>query len=165
MGSELLPAEILKHAGLVMAHAAAIVSRLKPGELICPFAVLTKGENRQSIAFEAATQDEAVSQGWDSLKKYKGCFDLWAFAREGLAKGDHGKVDVLVVAAWTRGMSEPVVFTQDFVPPDAGEFALVGPVAIIGKNHGDDLERIKQLFNGGIAEHPEGDRGAAWHRD
>ena len=26
-----------KHAGLVMAHAAAIASVLEPGELICPF--------------------------------------------------------------------------------------------------------------------------------
>jgi hypothetical protein len=166
MGPEFLPDEILRHAGFVMAHAAAIASVLKPGELICPFAVITKGENnRQSIEFEAATQDEAVSQGWSSLEKYKEYFDLWAFAREGLAKGEHGKDDVLLVAAWSHGMAEPVVFTQCFIPASKGGFALCGPVAILGNNYDDDLERIKQMFSEGIAEHPKGNRWASWHRD
>ena len=77
-----IPDVVLRHAGLVMTHAAAIASVLEDGELICPFAVITKGENRQSIEFEASSQDEAVSQGWASLETYKEDFDLWAFARE-----------------------------------------------------------------------------------
>ncbi|HJU07705.1 MAG TPA: hypothetical protein VJ727_04410 [Rhodanobacteraceae bacterium] len=165
MGSEFLPDGIIRHAGLVMAHAATIASVLKPGELICPFALIAKGENRQSIEFEAPTQDEAVSQGWESLERYKEDFDLWAFAREGLAEGEHRKDDVLLAAAWSHGMAEPVVFTQCFIPANKGGFALVGPVAILGKNHEADLERIKQMFNEGIMEHPKGNRWASWHGD
>ena len=43
-------------------------------------------------------------------------------------RGTEGKDDVLVVAAWTHGMPEPVVFLQRFLPKAQGEFALVGPI-------------------------------------
>jgi len=95
------PDDVIRHAGLVIAHAANIASALSIGEF-CPFAVVTKGDSRESIEFEAPTQDEAISEGWASLEKYKEHFDLWAFAREGLVRGPDGKEDALVVAAWTR---------------------------------------------------------------
>lgn len=80
------PDNVICHAGLVMAQAANIASVLDVGELICPFAVVTKGDSRESINFEAATQDQAISEGWASLEKYKEYFDLWALAREGLVR-------------------------------------------------------------------------------
>jgi hypothetical protein len=89
-----------------MTQIVSIASVLKNGELVCPFAVITKGDDRQSIEFEAQSQDEAVSEGWASLEKYKDHLDLWAFAREGLINGPNGKEDVLLVAAWTHGMPE-----------------------------------------------------------
>ena len=49
-----IPDNVARHAGLVMAQAASIASVLEVGELICPFAVITKDENRQSIEFEAS---------------------------------------------------------------------------------------------------------------
>lgn len=110
------PDNVIRHAGLVMAHAANIASVLRAGELICPFAVVAKGDSRESIEFEAPTQDQAISEGWASLEKYKEYFDLWAFAREGLMRGPDGKEDILVIAAWTHGMPEPVVFCQRFLP-------------------------------------------------
>jgi hypothetical protein len=76
-----------RHAGLVMTQAASIASALKVGELICPFAVITKDEKRQSIEFEATTQDEAVSKGWDSFAALKHQVDIWSLAREGLQRG------------------------------------------------------------------------------
>jgi hypothetical protein len=110
-----------------MAQVASIASVLKVGELVCPFAVIARGDNRQSIAFEAPSQDEAVSEGWASLERYKDDVDLWAFAREGLINSPDGKEDVLVVAAWTHGMLEPVVFYRRFLPRTKGGFALAGP--------------------------------------
>jgi hypothetical protein len=154
---------VLRHAGLVMTQVASIASVLEDGELVCPFAVIAKGENRQSIEFEALSQDEAVSEGWASLEKYKDRLDLWAFAREGLIIGPHGKEDVLLVAAWTHGMLEPVVFLQRFLPRAKGGFALVG--AIVAQDQPEaELNRIADAFMEGVREHPKGHLWDSWHR-
>lgn len=65
------PDDVIRHAGLVMAQAMNIASVLNVDELICPFAVVTKGDSRESIEFESTTQDEAISEGWANLEKYK----------------------------------------------------------------------------------------------
>jgi hypothetical protein len=158
-----IPDNVARHAGLVMAQAASIASVLEAGELICPFAVITKDENRQSIEFEAATQDDAVSKGWDSFATLKDQVDIWSLAREGLQPGPDGKVDVLVVAAWTRGMMEPAVFTQRFSPTANGEFSLLGPIAIQDQPL-SELDRIAASFSEGIQAHPDGHLWATWHR-
>jgi hypothetical protein len=157
-----LPETVLRHAGLVMTQAASIASVLEEGELVCPFAVITKGENRQSIEFESETQDEAVLKGWQSLDELKEHFDLWAFAREGLTNGPQGKTDVLLVAAWTHGMSEPVVFLQGFLPRSKGGFGLVGPI-IAQDQPNEQLDRIADSFMQGVREHPKGHLWPDWH--
>jgi hypothetical protein len=161
MNADSLPDDVVTHAGLVLAHAAAIASVLEPGELICPFAVLTKGENRQSIEFEAETQDEAVALGWESLEKYKEHFDIWAFAREGLVRSANGKENVLVVASWTHGMSEPALFSQGFSPVAKGRFCLIGPL-IVQAQPAAELPRLCELLHAGIAKHPKGHLWPAW---
>jgi hypothetical protein len=157
------PENLIRHAGLVMTQAASITSVLEIGELICPFAVITKESSRQSIEFEAATQDDAVSEGWASLDKYKEDFDLWAFAREGLMRGAQGKDDVLVVAAWTHGMPEPVIFTQRFLPKAKGGFALVGPI-IAQECPSAELDRVAESFMNGVREHPKGHLWQSWRQ-
>jgi hypothetical protein len=157
-----IPDHVAHHAGLVMAQAASIASVLEVGELICPFAVITKNENRQSIEFEAATQDEAVSKGWDSFESLKDQVDIWSLAREGLQPGPDGKVDVLVVVAWTRGMIEPAVFIQRVSPRAKGEFSLLGPTAIQDQPS-SELDRIAACFSEGIQAHPKGHLWATWH--
>jgi hypothetical protein len=157
-----IPDHVARHAGLVMAQAASIASNLEVGELICPFAVITKGENRQSIVFEAATQDEAISKGWDSFQTLKDQVDIWSLAREGLQKGADGKVDVLVVVAWAHGMEDHAVFTQKFSPKSKGAFSLIGPVAIQDQPS-SELDRIAISFTEGIQAHPKGHFWASWH--
>ena len=149
-----------KHAGLVMAHAAAIASALEPGELICPFVVVTKGENRRSVEFESETQDQAVDRAWSSLAEYRGHIDLWAMAREGLIAGQTGKDDVLVVAVWAPEMSDAVVFTQRFRPKAQG-FAIVGPLTM-EKEMGAESQLVARWFSEGIAEHPKGKYWGMW---
>ncbi len=158
-----IPDDVARHAGLVMVQAASIASVLKPGELICPFAVITKDENRQSIEFdESATQDEAVSKGWDSFEELKEQVDIWSLAREGLERGPDGKVDVLVVAAWNHEMFEPAVFRQKFCPTSKGRFLLDGPIAI-SDQPASELERISERFTEGIQAHPKGHLWETWH--
>jgi hypothetical protein len=163
MNPDRVPDDVARHAGLVMTQAASIASVLEVGELICPFAVIAKGENRQSIEFEAATQEEAVSKGWDSFTTLKDQVDIWSLAREGLERHPDGLADVLVVVAWTHGMLEPVVFTQRFSPRAKGEFSLLGPIAIQGQPS-PELDRIAACFSEGIEAHPKGHLWATWHR-
>jgi len=42
------------------------------------FCGVVKGKNRQSIEFEAATQDEAISKAWDSFAALKDKVDIWS---------------------------------------------------------------------------------------
>jgi hypothetical protein len=95
--------------------------------------------------FEALSQDESASEGWASLEKYKDHLDLWAFAREGLINGPNGKEDVLLVAAWTHGMPEPVVFLQRFLPRDKDGFSLLGPLVAHDQPEAE-LDRIAEAF-------------------
>jgi hypothetical protein len=158
-----LPDEVAKHAGLTMVQAASIASVLEVGELICPFIVVTKGPNRQSIEFESGTQDEAVSKGWSSLEEMKDKVDLWAFAREGLSTRDGEKIDVLVVAAWAAPMDEPAIFVQPFLPKGKGGFALIGPMEVQDLPD-SEMPRIAQSFSEGIDEHPKGNKWTGWRR-
>lgn len=153
---------VAKHAGLVMAHAAVIASALESGELICPFVVVTKGGNRQSIEFEAETQDEAIDRAWSSLAEYRDHIDLWAMAREGLMSTEEGKNDVLVVSAWKHGMNEAIVFCQQFRPKIHGVFAIIGPVIVQSKLNSDELGIVGRWFLEGILEHPQGERWHSW---
>lgn len=157
------PDDVIRHAGLVMAQAMNIASVLNVDELICPFAVITKGDSRESIEFESTTQDEAISEGWASLEKYKEYFDLWAFAREGLIRGPDGKEDVLVVAAWTHGMPQPVLFTQRFLPKSKGGFAIVGPM-MAQDCPPAELDHVATRFMMGVDQHPQGHRWQSWRR-
>ncbi len=157
-----MPEAAARHAGLVMTHAAAIASVLEPEELICPFVVVAKGEDRQSIEFEADSQDEAVSKAWDSLEEYKSRVDLWALAREGLSTVDGVKVDVLVVAVWMPGMPEPVVFVQGFRPRCKGGFGLVGAVEVQDVPL-ETIEVIGRSFMEGVDAHPKGHLWQEWH--
>ncbi len=156
----MIPETAAKHAGFVMAHAAAIASVLELGELICPFVVVTKGDNRQSIEFESETQDQAVDRAWSSLAEYRDQVDLWAMAREGLVSGQNGKDDVLVVAVWAPEMSDPIVFTQRFRPKARG-FAIVGPV-MMAQEVGNEAQLVAEWFFEGIAQHPKGEYWDAW---
>jgi hypothetical protein len=162
MSDQFIPDVVVRHAGLVLTHSAVVASVLEDGQLICPFAVATKGDDRQTVEFEAATQDEAVSKGWSHFEEWKEHVDLWALAREGLVPGPNGKDDVLVVAAWTRGMVEPLVVTQRFLPKAKGGFALVGPVEI-GDLPPADIDRIGRSFLEGVHEHPKGHLWNSWH--
>jgi|26BtaG_2_1085354.scaffolds.fasta_scaffold31013_2 hypothetical protein len=134
MGDTLSPIEIAaRFGGFVLAHAALIASNLNGEELICPFVVVTKGDTRQVLDFEADTQEEAVEKGKASLADLQDQIDSWALAREGLRSqpGSAEKIDVLLVSAWAPGMDDPLVLIQAFNPAKTGNFCLFGPLEIV----------------------------------
>jgi hypothetical protein len=158
----------LEFGGFVLAHTAVVAAALEPGDLICPFALVTKGPNRQVLDFEAETQAEAVERGKASLSELKDKIDLWGFGRDGLhgeAEKPESKVDALVVSAWTHGMEGPVNLLQRFRPKQSGAFALFGPTEIIVDGVVQEAEvaaRLRALVRAGIDKHPQGGSWPSW---
>jgi hypothetical protein len=160
--------DAVRFGGTVLAHAAWIASDLEDGELVCPFAIIQTGCEREVVAFESDSQAESVERGKASFQDYKERVDFWSFAREGLLPyvgSDQSKVDVLTVSAWGKGLDEPVILRQRFNPKVKGGFKLVGPidVAIHGvippEPTSSDLRLIALQ---GVEQHPHGELWATW---
>jgi len=157
----------VRFGGMVLAHAALIASDLGEGELVCPFAIVTKDDNRELVPFEAESQAEAIENGKASLAEFKEHIDDWGFGREGLWSEPGGtiKSDVLVVSAWTHGMDEPIVLMQRFRPATAGQFMLFGPVDIVIDGRvlaSEEAAPLRALVLDGIALHPSDVPWASW---
>jgi hypothetical protein len=159
--------EALRFGGFVMAHAAWIASDLEKGELVCPIAVITKGDSRKVIPFEAATQAEAIESGKRTFDDLKSSVDTWALAREGLFSvvgSDQPEIDSLVVSSWAKGLDEPIILRQLFRPKEKGGFGLIGQIVLVvhGMVPPDDAH-AKLLFTAmqGVRSHPH---GSSWER-
>lgn len=168
MDAALSPTErAVQFGGMVLAHAAYIASDLPEGELICPFAIVTKDDRRQVVPFEAESQAEAVASGKASLAEFKDQIDYWGFGREGLwsEPGSTDEVDVLIVSSWTHGMEEPVILVQRFRPAATGQLLLLGAIDIVLDGHvltPDKADPLRTLVSDGIAMHPSQVPWASW---
>jgi hypothetical protein len=154
--------------GLVMAHAVWIVSEIEEGSLLCPFALLQTGDERQFIAFESETQAEAVLRGKASFSEHRDAVDFWGFARDGLMSRPESaqeKVDVLTVSSWRRDLDEPVTLLQRYVPKVSGQFRLLGEMEI-GVHGMVTLEPVQTSFRSlamsGVESHPQGALWLTW---
>jgi hypothetical protein len=160
--------DAIRFGGLVMAHAAWIVSDIEEGSLLCPFALLQTGDERHVVAFESESQAESVERGKASFDEQRGIVDFWGFAREGLLSNlgsDEAKVDVLTVSSWKRGLDEPVVLRQCFVPNTQGSFRLLGPleIAIHGRIPAEPTQTsLRSIAIQGIQQHSHGELWAVW---
>lgn len=157
----------IRFGGMVLAHAAFIASDLPEGELICPFAIITKDDRRQVVPFEADSQAEAVENGKASLAEFKDQIDYWGFGREGLwsEPDTTDKTDILIVSSWTHGMEEPAVLMQRFRPAASGQFLLLGAIDIVLGGHvlaSDQAAPLRALASDGIAMHPSQVPWASW---
>ena len=154
--------------GLVMAYAAWIVSEIEEGSLLCPFAFLQSGDERRVIAFEFESQAESVQRGEASLAEHRDTVDCWGFARDGLLS-DSGsvqkKVDVLTVSSWRRGLDEPVILRQRYMPNMGGHFRLLGAieVAVHGAVTPEPAQTsFRSLAMSGVQSHPQGALWLTW---
>jgi len=160
--------DAVRFGGMVLAHAAWIASDLEDGSLVCPFAIIQTGSEREVVAFESDSQAESVERGKASFEDYKERVEFWSFAREGLllhVGGDEPKVDVLTVSAWRQGLDEPVILRQRFHPRMKGSFKLVGPieVAIHGMIPPEPTRSTLGLIAiQGVKQHPHGELWATW---
>jgi hypothetical protein len=159
------PESAILLAGFVLAHAAWSVSDLPRGELLVPLAVVEKNGQRQLLRFEAQTQEQAIADGKATLARRQGEFDAWAFGREGLMAEARGKVDVLTVDAWARGMTRPVTFVQRLDRNSSGAFRIKGdPIVVVdGKAlEGAEATRLTERLHEGVRQHPKA--GQLWQK-
>jgi hypothetical protein len=158
-----IPDSLLLLAGFVLAHSAWSVSDLPKGEFLVPLAIVEKNSQRQLLRFEARTQKQAIAEGQAALAQRQGQLDAWAFGREGLQSGETGKVDVLSVDAWARGMTHPITFVQQFTPYSSGGFRVRGDAMAIVDGRvleGAEAARlVKKLYEGALT-HPKA--GKLW---
>lgn len=127
----MIPDAAIVLAGYVLAHAAWSVSDLPDGELLVPLAIVEVSSQHALTRFEAETQAEAIEQGKKYVVAQRSSASSWAFAREGQMKTRTGSVDVIVVGAWSVGMSEPIAFIQPFQPFAVGAFKLLGSAVAV----------------------------------
>ncbi len=157
------PDSVALLAGFVLAHAAWSVSDLPKGELLVPLAVVETGGQRQLLRFQAQTQEQSIAEGKATLTKRQGQLDAWAFVREGLMPDGTGKVDVLTVDAWARGMTRPITFVQKFSPYSSGAFRIKGDAIVIvnGKLvEGAEATGLGRRLYEGVSQHPKA--GQLW---
>ncbi|MBB5315447.1 hypothetical protein [Tunturibacter empetritectus] len=155
--------DAVRFGGMVLAHAAWIASQLEDGALVCPFAVIQTGNQREVVPFESDSQAESIERGKASFQDFSRKVDLWSFAREGLRSypgSDETKVDVLTVTAWKRGLDEPIVLQQAFIPRATGKFKLLGSldVSIHGMIPPEPMHSVlRTIALEGARQHPQGD--------
>lgn len=130
-----IPQALLALAGFAFAHATWSVSDLPSGEMLVPLAIVEQSGLRELLRFEAESQEQAISEGKETLARHEGQFDAWAYAREGQVKEGDRYIDVLTVEAKARGDRASIVFVQRFQPFSSGSFRLLGVpiVAIDGR--------------------------------
>lgn len=141
-------------AGLILAHSAYIGSG-QDGELMVPYVIFQSGENRELRNFEADTQHQAVHLAHEEIEKHQHLLDVWAYAQEGLVTLEDGsKLDVYLVKAWGKGLSEPIQLYQVFQPKP---FKLFGNIKILNfEDAGFELEQAEAFhsaLDAGITSH------------
>ena len=157
------PDSVALLAGFVLAHAAWSVSDLPKGELLVPLEVVETGGQRQLLRFQAQTQEQSIAEAKATIATRQGQLDAWAFVREGLMPDGTGKVDVLTVDAWARGMTRPITFVQKFSPYSSGAFRIKGDAIVIvnGKlvEGAEATGLVRRLYEG-VSQHPKA--GQLW---
>ena len=69
-----------------------------------------------------------------------------------------GKVDVLTVDAWAKGMARPITFVQRFSPYSSGAFGIKGDAMVVvdGKVlEGIEADRVVSRLYDGVRQHPK----------
>lgn len=152
----------------MLAHAAWIASALSAGELICPFAVVVRGDEREVILFEAESQADAISRGKASFDELRPEVDKWSLAREGLysiAGENAPKRDVIAVSSWAKGLDEALILQQLFEPAASGKFGLTGDIIISVHGMappGTAQKHLVEIAMKGVAQHPHGWKWGSW---
>ena len=152
-----VPQDGLLLAGFVLAHALWSVSDLPKEELLVPLAITETKDGRNLHRFEAETQEDAIAKGKAYVKSLGPDVVAWAFAREGLIANKTGKVDVISVDVWAKGMDKPITLIQRFEPYSRRRhFQVIGKPDVLINSVAQDpktMEGILDTIEKGILQH------------
>lgn len=157
---------ILKHEvigqilGFIMAHSAAIGDSLAEHELMVPYVITIDNGKRESIEFEAETQQQAVIAAEKKISELSQSVEAWSYSQDGLVTLDNGeKQDVFFFKIWVKGMSEPLQAYQMY---RKHPFKLIGNIQILNYFESGLLANEQEHFslgiNEGIESHPTGSK-------
>jgi hypothetical protein len=146
--------------GFIMAHSAAIGDSLAQHELMVPYVITINNGKRESIEFEAETQQQGVNTAEKKLSELSQSVEAWSYSQDGLVKLDSGeKQDVLFFKVWVKGMSEPLEAYQMY---RKYPFKLIGNIQILNYSESGLLSQGQEQFsegiNEGIESHPTGSK-------
>lgn len=158
-----IPDSVSHLAGFALGHALWNVCDFEEeDEVMSPFAFTFDGQHKQLLRFEADSQEEATEQGRATLAG-DASLSEWAFVREGLFPTEDGMIDVLLVEAWNREITEPVVFAQPFQPAISGEFCLLGaPAVFVDGVACADADVLDQLKAGVLSHQKAAELWSNW---
>lgn len=145
-------------AGFVLAHATWSVSDLPKGEVLIPFAIVEAEGKREMSRFIADSQDQSIEKGKEFVTRQQASASAWALAKESQVNTNKGKVDVLVVETWQKGMKEPMSYIQPFQPYASGTFKLLGPAIPVVSGSMIDTAHSKpylDILYRGVSSHPK----------
>lgn len=146
--------------GFIMAHSAAIGDSLAEHELMVPYVITINNGKRESMEFEAETQQQAVSTAEKKLPELSRSVEAWSYSQDGLVTLDNGeKQDVFFFKVWAKGMSEPLQAYQMY---KKYPFKLIGNIQILNYSESGLLAKEQEQFsagiNQGIESHPTGSK-------
>ena len=146
--------------GFIMAHSAAIGDSLEQHQLMVPYAITVNNGKRESIEFEAETQQQAVNAAEKKLSELSKSVEAWSYSHDGLVTLDSGeKQDVFLFKVWVKGMSEPLQAYQMY---RKYPFKLLGNIQIQNYSESGLLAKEQEKFitgiNEGIESHPTGSK-------
>jgi len=123
---------------------------------------------RALIRFPSESQDESIRLGKAQMAEATKHVDAWAFAREGLMAEKDGKVDVLTVDFWAKGMAKPATLIQKFEPYAKNKhFRLLGdPFVLVDgvPQKADTAKDLLKVISRGISQHSQAQaQWNAWH--
>jgi len=160
MATREMPESALLLAGFVLAHAAWSISDAP--DLLCPLAIVERGNERELLRFEAEAQSEAISRGKELLATLKADADCWAFAREGLfnenpLRDASETTDVISVDIWAKEAQHSITLIQRFEPYFKRQrFRLIGEPEVSLNGRLQDLLVVRELLDTvhrGVLEH------------
>ena len=134
--------------GFIMAHSAAIGDSLAEHELMVPYAITINNGKRESMEFEAETQQQAVNAAEKKLLELSRSVEAWSYSQDGLVTLDNGeKQDVFFFKVWAEGMSEPLQAYQMY---KKHPFKLIGNIQILNYSESGLLTKEQEQFSAGI---------------
>ena len=101
-------------AGFLLAHSANNLSYIDEVKVLTPTSICLKNKQLHPKFYTGKSHKDAVDNAKKELATNNSKCDAWAFASEGNLDADGQQIPAISVSAWSRGLTESVIFIQPF---------------------------------------------------